>query len=139
MGKNMKVKLDEFAIMPKKAHKEDAGWDLYAPRDFIIERDAFIDTGVHIEIPVGYVGLIKSKSGLNAKKNIVCEGVIDAGYTGSIGVKMHKLDNKAYRFERGDKITQLVVVPIIADNELELVEELGETDRGAGGFGSSGK
>lgn len=135
----MKVKLDEFAIMPKKAHKEDAGWDLYAPRDFIIERDAFIDTGVHIEIPVGYVGLIKSKSGLNAKKNIVCEGVIDAGYTGSIGVKMHKLDNKAYRFERGDKITQLVVVPIIADNELELVEELGETDRGAGGFGSSGK
>lgn len=135
----MKVKLDEFAIMPKKAHKEDAGWDLYAPRDFIIERDAFIDTGVHIEIPVGYVGLIKSKSGLNAKKNIVCEGVIDAGYTGSIGVKMHKLDNNAYRFERGDKITQLVVVPIIADNELELVEELGETDRGAGGFGSSGK
>lgn len=134
----MLVKLDDFGIMPKKAHKEDAGWDLFAPHDFIVEKDAFIDTGVHIAIPAGYVGLIKSKSGLNAKKNIVCEGVIDAGYTGSICVKMHKLDNKAYRFERGDKITQLVVVPII-DAELELVDTLESTERGAGGFGSSGK
>lgn len=136
---NMKIKLDLGAFMPTKAHKTDAGWDLYAPYDFVLKNHIFVDTGVHIEIPQGYVGFIKSKSGLNSKHNIIAEGVIDCGYTGAIGVKLHKLDDEEYVFHRGDKITQLVILPISLDDEMELVDSLDATERGNGGFGSSGK
>ena len=134
------VMLDENSYMPEKAHKEDAGFDLRTPIEITVEggNHVIIDTGVHIEIPEGYVGMIKSKSGLNVKYNLVGEGVIDAGYTGSIRVKLYNHGRESYRFRKGDKITQIVILPI-PDVELELTNNFKETDRGNNGFGSSGK
>lgn len=145
------VKLDENAVLPRKAHIEDAGFDLFAPYDFEVHRtewipmapgckigSATIDTGVHMNIPVGFVGMIKSKSGLNMKHGIIVDGTIDAGYTGSIKVKLYNLSDEPYYFKKGDKITQIVILPI-PYVELEQVDELPETDRGEGGFGSTGR
>lgn len=150
----MKVMLDPGAKMPTRAHETDAGLDLYAPKDvtvpgcetgFIMDfgcadvlvGSATIDTGVHVEIPAGYVGMIKSKSGLNVKHNITSEGVIDAGYTGSICVKLYNFGKKNVEIKKGQKISQLVLLPIITP-ELELVDSLEATERGTGGFGSTG-
>ena len=143
----LKVKLDEGAKMPTRAHEYDAGLDIYAPDSIILYagNSVEIDTGVHIEIPVGYCGLLKSKSGLNVKHGITGEGVVDHGYTGSIRVKLYNnsRDEKLHFFEKGDKLIQLLIVPIETP-ELELVENVadlygGETERGDNGFGSSGK
>ena len=142
----IKVKLDEGAFAPESAHTADAGYDLRTPKAFYIEAGghAIIDTGVHIQIPEGYVGFLKSKSGLNVKFHITGEGVIDSGYTGSIVVKLYNhekwspLDDNEVRFERGDKIIQLVLLPIFKP-ELEIVDGLEETERGDGGFGSTGR
>lgn len=151
----MKVLLDKGAILPTRAHAWDAGLDLYAPEDVTVPASesgppfamfkpavsigsATIDTGVHIEIPEGYVGLIKSKSGLNVNAGLTGEGVIDAHYTGSIKVKLYNHSDKAHRFMAGDKIAQLVIVPCLLPN-LEQVDYLEETDRGNKGFGSTGR
>lgn len=143
----LKVKLDKGAKMPTRAHATDAGLDIYAPESIILYAgdSVDVDTGVHIEIPVGYCGLLKSKSGLNVRHGITGEGVVDHGYTGSIRVKLYNnsRDEKLHFFEKGDKLIQLLIVPIETP-ELELVENIAdlygeETDRGDNGFGSSGK
>lgn len=136
----MKIMLDEGAKMPTRAHPWDAGLDLYAKECGILrpcENETF-DTGVHIEIPEGCVGLIKSKSGLMVNHHIVTDGTIDAHYTGSIRVKLFNLNRREYRVWAGDKIAQLVIVPCLLP-ELELVDKLEETDRGDNGFGSTGR
>lgn len=136
----MRIKLDEGARMPTRAHESDAGLDIYARETQIVcaKDSAIFDTGVHVEIPVGYVGMLKSKSGLNVKHGITSEGVIDAGYTGSIVVKLYNNSGYDYTVNAGDKISQLVILPIITP-ELEVVDEFVETERGNNGFGSSGK
>ena len=146
----MKVVLDPGAFMPKKAHPDDAGYDLFSPVDkcvpgtyFSFDREmrmgnVTIDTGVHIAIPKGYVGMIKSKSGLNVKYGLTAEGVIDSGYTGAVCVKLYNHTSNAHCFAKGDKIAQLVIMPI-SDEALELVDHLDETERGDGGFGSTGR
>lgn len=136
----MKIKLDEKAFMPVRAYETDAGLDLKSPETVTIEPrgSACIDTGVHIELPLGTVGMIKSKSGLNVKYGLVSEGVIDVGYTGSIRVKMYNHSSKAYTINRGDKISQLVIMPILTP-KIEEVDELASTERGNGGFGSTGR
>jgi len=136
----MKIVLDEKAIMPTRAHNTDAGLDLYSPKEFVVRahNSATIDTGVHVEIPEGYAGFLKSKSGLNVKWSIQSDGVIDTGYTGSIVVKLYNHANVPYVFKKGDKITQLVLVKIDLP-ELEVVDSLEETERGDNGFGSSGR
>ena len=148
----MKIMLDKGAYMPTRAHETDAGLDLYTPNDVYVNRSerwggmcegvdigyATIDTGVHVEIPKGYVGFIKSKSGLNVKHGLTAEGVIDSGYTGSIVVKLYNHTSKSYEFKAGEKIAQLVLLPIITPN-LELVDNLEDTERGSNGFGSSGR
>ena len=136
----MKIKLDDFAYMPIRAHDTDAGLDLLSPTTALLKaHESFVfDTGVHVQIPVGYVGFLKSKSGLNVTLGITSEGVIDCGYTGSIRVKLYNNSEKNYLINRGDKISQLVILPIITP-ELELVESLEETERGDGGFGSTGR
>ena len=136
----MNVKLDKGAYMPERAHTTDAGADLRTPHDVTVNaRDSVvIDTGVHIELPPNTVGMLKSKSGLNVKHGITSEGVIDVGYTGSIAVKLYNHSDKPYEFKAGDKISQLVIMPILTPN-FELVGELEETERGDGGFGSSGR
>jgi dUTP pyrophosphatase len=136
----MKVKLEKWAYMPERAHSTDAGADLRSPRDVIImaNNSVVIDTGVHIELPPNTVGMIKSKSGLNVKHGITSEGVIDVGYTGSIAVKLYNHSDKPYEVKAGDKISQLVIMPILTPS-FELVNELEGTERGDGGFGSTGR
>lgn len=136
----MKIVLDDGAFKLCKAHPEDAGFDLRARECQIVPAhgSAIFDTGVHIEIPSGHVGFLKSKSGLNVKHGITSEGVIDAGYTGSICVKLYNNSIVPYAVAKGDKITQLVILPIYSD-ELEVVDSLDETARGDNGFGSSGR
>lgn len=135
----IKVMLDHGALMPTRAHSLDAGYDIYSREDAVIFQNASgtFDTGVHIEIPAGYVGFLKSKSGLNVKSGIQSEGVIDAGYTGSICVKLYNHGSQAVEIKRGQKISQLVLLPIITP-ELELADSLEDTERGTGGFGSTG-
>lgn len=136
----MRIKLDEGAKMPTRAHHTDAGMDLYARDTQIVpaKESAIFDTGVHIELPIGTVGMLKSKSGLNVKYGISSEGVIDVGYTGSIVAKLYNHSGRDYKVNVGDKITQLVIMPIITP-ELEVVDELDATERGDNGFGSSGR
>lgn len=136
----MKIKLD-CARMPVKAHDTDAGYDLFARDTKVVPArgSETFDTGVHIELPIGTVGMLKSKSGLNVKHGITSEGVIDAGYTGSIVAKLYNHSNEDYIVRVGDKITQLVILPLVDVGELEVVDEFEETERGDNGFGSSGK
>ena len=146
----MKIMLDKGAKMPTRAHTWDAGLDLYTPMDVMIPACAAyasdfvcvgsetIDTGVHIAIPEGYAGFIKSKSGLNVNYGLTAEGVIDAHYTGSIRVKIYNHTANPYLFQAGDKIAQLVILPV-AITDLEQVDSLEETDRGDCGFGSTGR
>ena len=137
----MKIMLDKGAVMPLKAHKQDAGFDLYARETQVVcaKESAIFDTGVHIELPPNTVGFLKSKSGLNVKHGITSEGVIDVGYTGSIVVKLYNHGGYDYTVNKGDKISQLVVLPLADVGELELVDSLEDTERGNNGFGSSGK
>lgn len=137
------VMLDEGAIMPTRAHSADAGLDLYTPEGFMPlsfgEVDNYtVDTGVHMEIPEGHVGMLKSKSGLNVNRGVITEGVIDAGYTGSIKVKLYNLGEDIQYFQRGDKIAQLVILPIVTP-ALKLVDKFAKTERGDNGFGSTGR
>ena len=137
----MRILLDPGAYEPTRAHPTDAGLDLRAKERVKIwpGMAATIDTGVHVELPPGYYGKIESKSGLNVKHSIVsCGGTIDEPYRGSIVVKLYNLGDKAYVFEPGDKVAQLVIQPYIAP-EIEISDTLSETDRGSNGFGSTGK
>ena len=137
----MKIVLEPWAIMPTRAHEFDAGLDLYSAYDdvciFPRESELF-DTGVHIQLPKNTVGFLKSKSGLNVKYGITSEGVIDAGYTGSIVVKLYNHSDKPYSVRKGDKISQLVILPCLLP-ELDVVDSLEDTERGTGGFGSTGR
>lgn len=139
-GNRIKVMLDDGAYMPERAHSADAGLDLKSPIDIKAKAGeaVIIDIGVHIAIPEGYVGMLKSKSGLNVKYGLQSEGVIDAGYTGSIVAKLYNNGKNDIFIERGDKITQLVILPIITP-EIELVKSLASTERGSDGFGSTGR
>ena len=134
----MKIMLDKGAKMPTRAHPWDAGLDLYAMHDGIVDYSKTFDTGVHIEIPEGCVGLIKSKSGLMVKNQLTTDGTIDSHYTGSIKVKLFNHGEVTYFVQAGDKIAQLVILKCELP-ELELVDSLEETDRGDNGFGSTGR
>ena len=111
----MKIKLDSWAIMPTRAHDTDAGLDLYATEDILVPC-----------------------CGLNVKHGITSDGVVDVGYTGSIRVKLYNHSDTAYRVKRGDKISQLVIVPVVIP-PLVVVDELEESERGDNGFGSTGR
>lgn len=141
--------------MPTRAHTQDAGLDLYSreektihPRGWSLKEDGFhmtfaagetFDVGVHIAFDPGTYGKIESKSGLNVKHSIVsCGGVIDEGYTGSITVKLYNLGSEPYTVHKGDRIAQLVIMEYKTP-EIELVSYLDETERGDGGFGSTGR
>ena len=131
--------LDPGAYKPTKAHPSDAGYDLYARMDVELAAGGTVrvDTGVHVLIPDGYVGLVQPRSSYSAAGVGTATGVIDAGYTGSISVVLSsKSDLKIYA---GSRIAQLVIVPL---PEIRLVEgdvTALKTERGCGGFGSIGK
>lgn len=137
----MKFVLDEGAYMPEKAHEADAGYDLRTPERVVLRRHdcVCIDTGVHMEIPKGWYGKLESKSGLNVRHGIVSlGGVIDSGYTGTVVAKLYNFGDEDHVFEAGDKIVQIVFMRC-GNFSLTQVNELEETERGDGGFGSSGK
>ena len=137
----MRVKLDEGAFEPIRAHKTDAGLDLRTPIEFTIRpHDSYvIDTGVHIELPKGTYGQLFSKSGLNVKHSIVSlGGTVDEGYTGSIVVKLYNESDKEYHFDAGDKVVQLVIMNYLTP-DIEYVDRLDDTERGDKGFGSTGR
>lgn len=134
-------KLDEGAKMPTKAHKEDAGFDLYTPHEVTVKagESATVHTGTHMILPSGWCGLLVSKSGLNTKRDIQTTGLVDAGYNGEIVVKVQNHGKEDYHFEAGEKVSQIVILPVC---DVELVEELDElpfSERGDNGFGSSGR
>lgn len=136
----LKFTLDPGAKAPTRAHTTDAGLDLYAMHNAVVRPHAraIISSGAHFEIPVGMVGLLTSKSGLMAKHGLTSRGTIDAGYTGAVQVVLFNHSDKAVTITKGQKISQMVLLPIFTP-ELEQVDSLEDTDRGTGGFGSTGK
>ena len=136
----MKVKLDRSAYMPTRAHEQDAGYDLRTPICVTVPAGGFavVDTGVHIELPKDKCAVVISKSGLYLKHNISSTGLIDEGFTGTIVVGLFNHGTADHTFTRGDKISQFFITDYYAE-ELELVKELSETERGDAGYGSTGK
>lgn len=136
----MRLYVDEGGLIPTRAHETDAGLDLYSPISTKIGAHKFrkIDTGVHVELPQGTCGLVKSKSGLMSKYGIVTDGVVDEGYTGSIGVVLFNHGDQDYYVKARDRIAQLLVVPVTYA-KLKVVDALDETERGNDGFGSTGR
>lgn len=169
----MNITLDEGALMPERAHNNDAGLDLKSREDAVVPAGGsyVFDTGVHIELPrfhfyavrplpdetsladdsvygkqeyeiCKYVfptaGFLKSKSGLNVNHDIASDGVVDIEFTGSIRVKLYNHGTEDYHVRRGDKISQLVIVPVLTPS-VEVVDALDETERGSNGFGSTGR
>lgn len=136
----VEIALDPGAYMPTRAHDFDGGLDFYAMNSVWIrpQSSEFFDTGVHIAVPRGYVGLVKSRSGLMRKNDSTTDGTIDADYTGTIGVKLFNHGKADLFIKAGDRIAQMVIVPCLLP-KLVLVDKLKETERGAGGFGSTGR
>ena len=140
----MKIKLDAGAFAPVRQHPRDAGLDIMIPdipvyKQVIVPSygNVFIDTGIHIELPAGYAGVIKSRSGLFKNHCVFTNGLIDENYRGPIGVTL--MNNSPYPLELnpGDRIAQLLIVPCIYP-DIEVVDKLSGTDRGENGFGSTG-
>lgn len=136
----VRVTIDEGAKLPVRAHGTDAGADLCCMEGFTVPpHDSIeIDTGVHVQLPHGTVGMVKSKSGLNIKACINVEGVIDEGYTGSIRLRVYNHGDYPKEFKAGDKVTQLVVMPVAYPVYVE-VDEIEGGERGDSGLGSTGK
>jgi len=134
-------KLNPEAKMPKYSLEGDAGMDLYSVEDLVLchGEKASVKTGIAIKIPKGYVGLFWDKSGISHKFGIkTLGGVIDSNYTGEYIVGMINLGKKDYKIEKGQKIAQ-VLFQKVETPEIEEVTELEDTNRGASGFGSTGK
>ncbi len=123
-----------------KAHEEDGGYDILSSEEVVINARsrALVSTGLKLAIPRGYVGIIKARSGLASKHSIdVSAGVIDCGYTGEVKVLLVNNSNEGYKVNLGDKIAQMLVIPI-HQGWIKRVESLDETDRGDNGFNSTG-
>ena len=136
----IKVKLDDGAFLPERAHETDAGADVFTPIDFYIEpHDSYIvPTGIHVETPPNCVTMVKSKSGLYMKHGITVTGVVDEGYDGEVLIKLFNHGPYTANFMRGDKIAQLVVLPVIYPSYVES-ENINFGERGSNGFGSTGR
>lgn len=141
----VKVKMEQGCktLLPKKAHASDAGFDLYASENCIIapNETRIVPTGVRMEIPNGYELQVRSRSGLSANNYVVVAnspGTVDAGYRNVIGVILRNEGKFNYQVSKGDRIAQGVFcrLPTVT---LKRVTSLSDSDRGEGGFGSSGK
>ena len=133
---------NEEAIIPTKGTTGAAGYDLYAAQDFPLiapGQRCVIDTGLEMEIPVGVVGMIKSRSGLAIKSSIdVAAGVIDSDYRGSVGVVLCNNGKEFFNVKCGDRIAQILFL-LCHPGDLVEVDRLSTTERGEGGFGSTDK
>jgi len=138
----IKIKrLSKKAALPKYAHKGDAGMDLYIIDDKVLnpgEWHAF-STGIAMEIPEGFVGLIWDKSGLASKFGLhVLAGVVDSSYRGEVKVVVYNLSQKPYQFKKGEQVAQMIIQPCL-NADIKMVNKLSNTGRGQGGFGSTGR
>lgn len=142
--KSIKIFCDAPEYAPTRAHPTDAGLDLRAVKDYVIciGGTEFIDTGVHAEIDPGHVGIVALRSSMSKRdlrmSNSV--GIIDSDYRGSIKIPLKNDGVRLERIEAGERIAQLLTIPC-STPEVELVaslDDLSETDRGTGGFGSTG-
>jgi len=137
----LKVKrIHENAKLPLYQHKGDAGLDVFSSIDYVLGTGKVkpIPTGIKVAVPEGHVGLIWDKSGISLKGVHRLAGVIDSGYRGEVRVVMVNLGDEPFVIEKGMKIAQLLIQPVV---ELEVIEteDLEETSRGEKGFGSTGK
>ena len=132
--------LDEGAFPPIHNYPEDAGSDICCKEDFVVPAhgSAETDTGVHISVPKTYGGLLVSKSGLDVVLSVTSHGLIDAGFTGSIKVRIYNHADEPRHFKAGDKITQIVIVPIMFPVWTKA-EKLEGGPRGDNGYGSTGR
>ncbi|MBE6807754.1 MAG: dUTP diphosphatase [Ruminococcaceae bacterium] len=137
-------KLDSRAVEPKYGSADAAGADLYAIMDAPLTlkpgQTALVHTGLAVEIPAGFVGLVCARSGLATKRGLAPAnkvGVIDADYRGEVMVALHNHSAEAQTIDQGERVAQLVLVPYLTA-AYEQAEDLSDTDRGAGGFGSTG-
>lgn len=137
---DIKVRLDEGAYMPERAHDTDAGADIRCIDGFTVPAHecAVIDTGVHIELPRECKGEIKSKSGLWVNHGIIATGLIDEGFTGTIKVRLANLSDEDYTFMAGEKVTQLCVSPVYYPT-YHVASEIRGGERGDSGYGSTGR
>lgn len=136
-------RLDRELPMPTHSHEGDAGVDLYTSIDFKLQSGErrLVPAGIAVAVPQGYVGLVCPRSGMAVKHGITVvngPGVVDSGYRGELKVALINQGAEPVSFERGDRIAQLLVVPV-AVQELTEVAELPTSDRGDGGFGSTGQ
>lgn len=135
--------LDEGAAHPRQAYKDDAGMDLALKHDLTVPVGAHRmgDTGVHVAIPEGHVGMLFVRSSTGIKRNLVLSngtGIIDSGFTGPIKLSLHNTGDTKQHIPAGAYIAQLVIIPI-ATNDIAEVRELPHSERGTNGIGSSGK
>jgi dUTP pyrophosphatase len=128
------------AFLPTRAHREDAGLDLYCLEDTSLSAGSgkLVRTGIAMEIPEQHVGLVADRSSLAKKGLKVAGGVIDAGYRGEIHVVLWNLTQEEIHLKRSERIAQLLILPIVTPEVVE-VSHLGSTQRGEKGFGSTGK
>lgn len=134
---------DAEAKLPTKAHEDDAGWDLYSLYDYVINphETVKVDTGLNFQLPEGTFGAIYARSGLATKQGLRpanCVGICDAGYRNNYIVPLYNDSDEVRIIHKYDRIAQLIIQPFI-QSELTEVDNLNETERGNGGFGSSGK
>lgn len=140
----MKVRfklLNDKAVMPRKAHPTDAGFDLVATQDCTIAANgrALIDTGVAMEIPEGYWGMVTGRSGNTIKRGLVgMVGVIDSHYRNAIGIMAFNLTDEDICIKAGDRVGQFIPIQLVPF-EFEQADELEASDRGMGGYGSTGR
>ena len=137
--------LKENAILPTYGSEQAAGADLYASLEAPVVinpgETAFIPTGISLEVPVGCAGLIYARSGIACKRGLAPAnkvGVVDSDYRGEIIVALHNHGSEAQQICHGERIAQMVITPVLTPAYV-ISEELDDTDRGAGGFGSTGK
>lgn len=144
----MRVKLDTVtengreraAKAPSRAHATDAGLDLYAMHGGVVRarQTATFHTGVHVELPRGTMGILQPKSGLMLTRDLLTFGIVDEGYDGEILVHMFNLSDEDYSVSAGDKISQMIIVPVLYE-PVEITDEITGGERGSAGFGSTGR
>ncbi len=133
-------RLDAAAVLPTRAHHDDAGLDLYGLEDAVVPpgEGRVLRTGVAVAVAAGHVGLVCDRSSMAKRGLKTAGGVIDAGYRGEVGVVVWNLSREPQSVKKGERVAQMLVVPIAVPAPIES-SDLGETKRGAGGFGSTGR
>ena len=141
---NLGPEFQPEAKMPIRAHHDDAGWDLFVSQDVTVPPHGFMDvpSGVSVELPNGYWGLLTGRSSTIRKRGLlVVQGVIDTGYRGELFSAVWNLTDKSVLLERGERVAQLILLPNATASSVlvQAVDDLSPSERGFGGFGSSGR